>query len=92
MAAPLIQALQSGNLSAAGRHFYNSLQHPAEQLNEDVLRLKTIFESQSCYGHLMSGSGTSYFGICANRQHARSVAARVRQLSRARVYTVQARC
>lgn len=74
----LVTALQSGHSDRVGQHFYNALQAPAEQLNSDVIRLRRTFARLPFQGHQMSGSGTSYFGICSHQQQARALAARVR--------------
>ncbi|MFX8999900.1 hypothetical protein ABTN27_21400 [Acinetobacter baumannii] len=47
-------------------------------MNSDVENLRNLFNSLPVLGHLMSGSGTSYFGICASAFHARTVAARLK--------------
>ena len=74
---PLLSALAHGRLSQAGEMLFNSLQPPAEQLNADVVALKEVFSKESFVGHQMSGSGTSYFGLCRSRRHAASCAARI---------------
>ena len=75
---PLVTALRSGRLAVAARHLHNSLQAPAEILNSDVVRLRRVFQKLPFAGHQMSGSGTSYFGICSQREQAVALAARVR--------------
>lgn len=78
----LVASLKRGDLQTAGQRLMNSLQAPAEELNSDVARLKANFDSQNFSGHLMSGSGTAYFGVCRHRREARKAAARVRAASR----------
>ena len=85
---PLIESLQRGDLNTAGRLMFNSLQPPAEALNEDVRELKAAFSSLSLAGHMMSGSGTAYFGICRHRHEARTAAARLRSAGHSRVYVL----
>ncbi|MBM4094302.1 MAG: 4-(cytidine 5'-diphospho)-2-C-methyl-D-erythritol kinase, partial [Planctomycetes bacterium] len=77
-AEPLVAALQRGRLDVAARHMFNRLQAAAEQLTPWVGRLRSAFSRLDCLGHQMSGSGTSYFGICRHARHARRVAARLR--------------
>ncbi len=60
------------------RLLLNDLQAPAESLNDDVRELRRRFTKLPVLGHQMSGSGTSYFGICASSRHARMIAARLR--------------
>lgn len=74
----LVDSLRRGDLQTAGQRLLNSLQAPAEELNPDVGRLKANFDRQNLLGHLMSGSGTAYFGVCRHRREARTVAARLR--------------
>jgi 4-diphosphocytidyl-2-C-methyl-D-erythritol kinase len=76
--AELIDALKSWRLRDAGAGLHNALQEPAERLNADVVRLRELFSTQPFFGHQMSGSGTSYFGLCATRRQAHRLAARIR--------------
>ncbi len=76
-AKPLIEALHRGATHRLADAFYNALQKPAEQLNADISRVREIFSTEPILGHMMSGSGTSYFGVCGQRRHAERVAARL---------------
>lgn len=87
----LVESLARGRLSAAARCFHNALQEPAEGLNGDVVRLRQEFSKQPFLGHLMSGSGTSYFGLCATRDQARQLAARLRAKRIGEVFVAQSR-
>ena len=40
--------------------------------------LRAAFSRLDCCGHQMSGSGTSYFGVCRHARHARRVAGQLR--------------
>ncbi len=71
-------ALQRGDAAAVGRYLHNRLQPAAAALSPWIDRLRNVFDRLSCLGHQMSGSGTSYFGICHHAGHARRVAARLR--------------
>jgi 4-diphosphocytidyl-2-C-methyl-D-erythritol kinase len=73
-----VHALKSAGTGRVVRLLLNDLQAPAESLNPDVADLKNLFHSLPVLGHLMSGSGTSYFGICASSFHAKTVAARLK--------------
>lgn len=75
---PLVDALYAGRLSLAASRLFNALQSPAEELNSDVIRLRRLFDRLPFVGHQMSGSGTSYFGICSQREQAESLAAQIR--------------
>lgn len=87
----LVEHLRQGRLKAAAQSLRNGLQAPAEQLNSDVLRLKTLFAAQPVLGHMMSGSGTAYFGVCATRRQALAVASRLRAARVGRVFVAQSR-
>jgi 4-diphosphocytidyl-2-C-methyl-D-erythritol kinase len=76
--AGLSTALARGNMTAAAGHLANSLQQPAASLSVWIGRLQCEFERQGLLGHQMSGSGSSYFGLCRTARQARRVAARLR--------------
>ena len=84
-------SLSRNALCAAGRFFHNGLQEPAEALNADVTRLKRAFARQPFAGHSMSGSGTSYFGLCRSRRQAVQLAARLRGTRLGDVFVVSSR-
>ena len=71
---PLIEALQKGDLEKAGRGLLNRLQPAAEELSPWIKRLQEEFSQLDFLGHGMSGSGTSYFGLCRDAQHLRRCA------------------
>jgi 4-diphosphocytidyl-2-C-methyl-D-erythritol kinase len=70
----LLQSLQAGALAAAGRWMTNRLQSAAGHLSPWVDRLGMAFASTGCYAHLLTGSGSAYFGIMRSARHARRVA------------------
>lgn len=74
----ILKAAQHGNASLVGRLMFNRLQHAAERLSPWIGRLCTAFDRQGFLGHQMSGSGTSYFGVCRHAGHARRIAGRLR--------------
>ncbi|HUY36974.1 MAG TPA: 4-(cytidine 5'-diphospho)-2-C-methyl-D-erythritol kinase [Pirellulales bacterium] len=85
----LIEALRAGRLARAGAGLRNALQPAAETLSPWVRRLSREFASLDCLGHQMSGSGTSYFGLCRHARHARRVAACLRARGVGQCYAVQ---
>jgi 4-diphosphocytidyl-2-C-methyl-D-erythritol kinase len=85
-ASKLAEYLQRGDLTNAGRNLFNSLQAPAELLNPDVSRLIEELGRHPFVGHMMSGSGTSCFGVCRHREEARMAAARLKALRLGRVF------
>jgi 4-diphosphocytidyl-2-C-methyl-D-erythritol kinase len=75
---PLAHRLAAGQVAAAARMLNNRLEGPAARLTPWVCRLREEFSRLDVLGHQMSGSGSSYFGICTSSRHARRVAARLR--------------
>jgi 4-diphosphocytidyl-2-C-methyl-D-erythritol kinase len=90
-APQLASHLALGCLPQAADLFHNSLQEPAERLCPDVTRLKTAFARQPFAGHMMSGSGTSYFGMCRSRRQALQLAARLKASRLGDVFVVSNR-
>ncbi|MBI3837859.1 MAG: 4-(cytidine 5'-diphospho)-2-C-methyl-D-erythritol kinase [Planctomycetia bacterium] len=72
--APLVEALRAGDMRRIGRLIHNRLQPAAESLSPWIGRLQWEFARLDCLAAQMSGSGTSYFGICRHARHARRVA------------------
>jgi 4-diphosphocytidyl-2-C-methyl-D-erythritol kinase len=70
--------LRQGDWNAVKSALVNRLEEPAAQLTPWIGRLRREFENASCIAQQMSGSGSSYFGICENARHARRVAGRLR--------------
>ena len=87
----LLASLAKGRLGAAAHLLHNALQHPAEQLSPEISDLKRRFSREPVIGHMMSGSGSAYFGLCAGRRQALAVAARLRAARIGRVYAAQTR-
>jgi 4-diphosphocytidyl-2-C-methyl-D-erythritol kinase len=74
----LVTAACGGDVVQVGRLLFNRLQEAAERLSPWIERLRDAFGQLDCLGHQMSGSGTSYLGLCRHAGHARGVAARLR--------------
>ncbi len=87
--APVVSALRHGRLGELGRMIYNRLEQPAAELSGWISRLRREFSRLGCLGAQMSGSGTSYFGICHHAVHARHVAGRLRGRGIGFVYAVR---
>jgi 4-diphosphocytidyl-2-C-methyl-D-erythritol kinase len=75
---PLVQTLAGGHVAAASRMLNNRLEAAAARLTPWIARLRGEFQRQHVLGYQMSGSGSSYFGICRHARQARRVAARLR--------------
>jgi 4-diphosphocytidyl-2-C-methyl-D-erythritol kinase len=76
--ADLIAAAGRGRTTLVGRCLFNRLQPAAEQLSPWIAKLRTAFGHLDCCGHQMTGSGSSYFGVCRHARHARRVAGQLR--------------
>ena len=74
---PLVDALVRGESALGGRLLHNQLEPAAAQLSDWPNRLRSEFARLDCLGHQLSGSGTSYFGVCRNSAQARRVAVRL---------------
>ncbi|HWB11495.1 MAG TPA: 4-(cytidine 5'-diphospho)-2-C-methyl-D-erythritol kinase [Pirellulales bacterium] len=88
----LIETLRRGSLAGAAGCLHNALQAAAEALSPWIARLSRVFSQLDFLGHRMSGSGTSYFGLCRHARHARRLAALLRARGVGRVYAVQGTC
>jgi 4-diphosphocytidyl-2-C-methyl-D-erythritol kinase len=89
---PLIDSLRRGWRARAAAALHNRLQAAAETLSPWITRLEREFSRLDCLGHRMSGSGTSYFGVCRSARHARRVAARLTARGVGQVYAVEGTC
>jgi 4-diphosphocytidyl-2-C-methyl-D-erythritol kinase len=89
-ALKLREALECGNAAGVAWGLVNRLQRPAAELTPWIERLEKEFSRQDCLGHQMSGSGSSYFGICRQARHARRVASRMRARQAGTVYAARA--
>lgn len=74
----LVSVLRSSRYGDLGRLMTNSLEAAASMLSPWIARVRAEFEQIGFVGHQMSGSGSSYFGICRHRQEARRLAAVLR--------------
>lgn len=74
----LVTALRAGRLADAGRRLFNALEEAAAKLSGWIGRLRDEFSRWDFLGAQMSGSGTSYFGLCRTARHARRLAAALR--------------
>lgn len=90
-AGRLVDALRRGRLDLATRSLHNTLQEPAERLNPEITLLRTWFSRQPFAGHLMSGSGSSYFGLCRSQTEALRLAARLRHSRSGEVFVASNR-
>jgi 4-diphosphocytidyl-2-C-methyl-D-erythritol kinase len=83
---PLVAALARGDRRNLGTLIHNQLEGAADRLSPWIERVRREFAAQGCLAMQMSGSGTSYFGICCHARHARRVARRLQSRGIGRVY------
>ena len=69
----LIASLQAGDLTAASREFYNSLEAPALEKFPVLPLFQEFLRAQGAEAALMSGSGSTTFAVFHNETVARAV-------------------
>lgn len=69
-----ISKLCDGRWNALARSLRNDLQRPAAELNGEVTRLQRDFDRFGLPFHAMSGSGSTWFGLCDTLCQARRCA------------------
>lgn len=85
----LLDAFRKGDIAAVGRLLFNRLQPAAESLSPWITRLSREFSELGFLGHGMSGSGSSYFGLCRHAKEARHLARRLRARGAGSAYAVR---
>jgi 4-diphosphocytidyl-2-C-methyl-D-erythritol kinase len=73
------KALSQGSTQQIANLLYNDLEPASTQMVPEILEIKQHLLDAECYGALMSGSGSSVFGIAQGKQHAMEVAGRLRE-------------
>ena len=88
---PALDALRLGRTGDLGRHMFNRLQPTAEALRPALGRVRDALAGllpSHLDGHLMSGSGSAYFGLARDRDAAADAAGRLETLGLGRVRVV----
>ncbi len=70
----VLNPLKNGDLDAFGRGLFNRLEVPAAALWAGFEETRRLFDRVDCLAVRMSGSGTAFFGLCRDAEHARTVA------------------
>jgi 4-diphosphocytidyl-2-C-methyl-D-erythritol kinase len=86
-----VSSLGSGDVIRASKSLYNGLQPPAVEKYPLIGILLEELQAAGALGALVSGSGASVFGLCANEAEARSVEGRLRQRLGSAVWSYVAR-
>lgn len=89
--APVVDALERGRWDQVAQRLWNRLEPAAERLTPWMGRMRGAMERAGCLGCQMTGSGTSWFGICRHAGHAQRVAARLRNAGLGYVVTATTR-
>ncbi len=71
-------AIAAGNPAELGRLLVNRLQPAAAEVTPWIQQLHDCFAKENVLGQQMSGSGSSYFGLCRSARSARRLASRLR--------------
>jgi 4-diphosphocytidyl-2-C-methyl-D-erythritol kinase len=87
----LRQDLQDGRLTGLRRGLFNRLEAAALQISPGLQALRDQLERLELVGSGMSGSGSSFFGICRNRRQAQRAAALLRAARMGLVLTATTR-
>jgi 4-diphosphocytidyl-2-C-methyl-D-erythritol kinase len=87
---PILEALVGGEVAEVGRGLFNRLQPVAEGLNPALAEVRGALEDlgPSLDGHLMSGSGSAFFGLGRDLDAARHAARTLETLGLGRVRVV----
>jgi 4-diphosphocytidyl-2-C-methyl-D-erythritol kinase len=73
-ARKLVELLQTGNLTAAGAEFYNSLETPALEKYPLLAMFQEFFRANGAVATLMSGSGSTTFALIQGQAAAEELA------------------
>lgn len=74
----LLAALEQGDHAGLARQMHNGLEQAAAELQPWISQLRKLFAEAGCSAYQMTGSGSSFFGLCHHALHARRVASRLR--------------
>jgi 4-diphosphocytidyl-2-C-methyl-D-erythritol kinase len=73
------QALAAGEVESVGRLLHNRLEEAAQRVRPEVADYRRLLEAQGPAGARMSGSGSTLFALCRNREEAQRIALELRQ-------------
>lgn len=83
----LLEPLAEGSVRGIGKVLYNRLEAPAFENHPPLRALKRALLRRGFSGVLMSGSGSSFFGLCQSRAEARAKALQIASFGYGRVFT-----
>jgi 4-diphosphocytidyl-2-C-methyl-D-erythritol kinase len=90
---PFLEAFASGNPRTIGSHLFNRLQPIAETLCPALIKVRDDLASvgSDLDGHLMSGSGSAFFGLASDPDAAQDAANRLETLGLGKIRVVTSR-
>lgn len=77
--AALVNALSTGDFDGVAANLANDLEIAAFDLMPELRDLKRAMTEGGALGSIMTGSGSAIIGLCRDREHASSVAGRMRR-------------
>jgi 4-diphosphocytidyl-2-C-methyl-D-erythritol kinase len=89
--AEIVDALRRGRIVEAGGLMCNRLEATAGTLCEWIGRLRDAFARLGCAAHMMTGSGSAYFGLMRSAWQARRAAGLLRAMDLGAVYATATR-
>ena len=73
LTARMVEALQAGDLSRIAAALMNDLQPPAVKQHPEIADALVSLKTAGVIGAMMSGSGSSVFGLVENESEARRI-------------------
>ena len=86
---PMAAALETGNVAQVAARLHNRLQEVSRKLSPAVAQLERQAQDWDCLGHLMSGSGSSYFALCSSPEQASALGLSLQSQGWDAVFVVQ---
>ncbi|MDX1965386.1 MAG: 4-(cytidine 5'-diphospho)-2-C-methyl-D-erythritol kinase [Pirellulales bacterium] len=82
-------ALLTGDVCLLGKNMHNDLESAAHVLAAEIGTIKDELRQAGCMTQLMSGSGSSFFGLARSARHARKIAGRLQARGLGQVWALQ---
>ncbi len=85
---PVLEAIRQNDLPLFGTMLFNRLEEAAASIWPDFQQLRDSLRDCDCPAVRMSGSGTTFFGLCRDQAHAETAAAALRGKKLGNVFAV----
>lgn len=86
---PIADALERGDVGEIAARLHNRLQEVSLGLCPPLSEIHLEAATWPCMGHLMTGSGSSYFALCESRSQAESLSRQIEQHGWGSVFVVR---